>query len=200
MPNHPAVKRAGCLGLVLAILLLVALFELLTGPRDLDAYPPRETSPYLLPWPAGVTYLCVQGNNAVVSHRDADGEHAWDFAMPVGSDVLAARAGTVVRIVDEHDGRGADRPNNLVHVDHGDGTTGRYLHLQKGGARVEVGDTVRQGQRLALSGNVGRSLLPHLHFEVRRGEATIPVSFRDVTRDRGVPRMFARYTSGNRAP
>src|SRR5688500_7654894 len=112
--------------------------------------------------------------------------------MPEGSDVLAARAGKVVRVVNEHDGRGTDKPNNLVHVDHGDGTTGRYLHLQKGDARVKVGDAVVQGQRIALSGNVGRSLLPHLHFEVRRGESTIPVSFRDVPGDQGVPRMFKR--------
>lgn len=197
--SRRVVKRAGCLGLALALLLLIALFELFTGPRDLGTYPPRETSPYLLPWPAGETFLCIQGNNAVVSHRDRDGEHAWDFAMPVGSDVLAARAGKVVRVVDEHDGRGTDAPNNLVHVDHGDGTTGRYLHLKQGGALVKVGDAVQQGQRLALSGNVGRSLLPHLHFEVRRDGATIPVSFHDVTDDQGVPRMFKRYTSSNRA-
>lgn len=196
MPSR-RVQRAGCLAALIALLVLLGLYHLFTGPRDLDAYPPRETSPYRLPWPAGTTWLCVQGNNAVVSHRDQDGLHAWDFAMPVGSDVLAARAGRVVRVVDEHDGNGTDRPNNLVHIDHGDRTTGRYLHLQKGGARVKVGDVVRQGQLIAKSGNVGRSMLPHLHFEVRRGEATIPISFFDVTEDRGVPRMFHRYTSRN---
>lgn len=192
--------RPGCLGLLLLLALLALLYGLFTGPRDLDAYPPAEGSPYLLPWPAGVTRLCVQGNRGVVSHRQADGEVAWDFAMPVGSPVVAARGGRVVRVVDEHDGRGVDAPNNLIAIDHGDGTTGYYLHLEKGGALVKPGEVVRRGQLIARSGNVGRSLLPHLHFHVRdRGGATVPIAFADpdVRRDRGVPRMFRCYTSSN---
>lgn len=199
MKLHRA-ARPGCLGALLLLALLALLYGQLTGPRDLDAYPPAEGSPYLLPWPAGVTRLCVQGNRGVVSHREADGEVAWDFAMPVGSPVVAARGGRVVRVVVEHEGQGTDAPNNLVAVDHGDGTTGWYLHLEKGGALVKVGDEVRQGQPIARSGNVGRSLLPHLHFHVRdRGGATVPVAFADadVRRDRGVPRMMRRYTSAN---
>jgi murein DD-endopeptidase MepM/ murein hydrolase activator NlpD len=119
--------------------------------------------------------------------------------MPVGSDVCAARAGTVTRVVIHHDGHGLHMPNNLVAVDHGDGTTAWYLHLQKGGSLVKVGDYIAQGQKIAQSGHVGRSLAPHLHFQVtdsaRRG--TLPVSFSDVTYLRGIPRMLFFYTSGN---
>lgn len=191
--------RLGCLTGVLLALALIALYLFATGPRDLDAYPAPATSPYRLPWPAGVSRFCVQGNRAVVSHREPSREFAWDFVMPVGSDVLAARAGRVARVVVEHEGRGTDAPNNLIAVDHGDGTSGWYLHLEKDGALVAVGDVVAQGQRIGRSGNVGRSMLPHLHFEVRGPDgATLPVSFADVHEDRGVPRMLRSYTSGNR--
>jgi murein DD-endopeptidase MepM/ murein hydrolase activator NlpD len=145
-----------------------------------------------------VRRLCVQGNRGIVSHRD-DEEFAYDFAMPVGSEVRAARGGRVIRVEVSHDGNGTDLPNNLIGVDHGDGTVGWYLHLMKGGALVKVGDQVRQGQAIARSGNVGRCMLPHLHFHVRPagGGPTMPISFRDVEADRGVPRMFHMYTSGN---
>ena len=172
-----------------------------TGPVNTDLpsarYPPRATSPYLLPWPVGVTYLCAQGNRGVVSHKGA-GQYAYDFAMPVGSDVCAARAGVVTKIVVRHTGQGTSAPNNLIAIDHGDGTTGYYLHLKKGGSYVVVGETVHRGQRIAASGNVGRSLIPHLHFHVKgRAGKTIPITFRDVAIDLGIPRMFRHYTSGN---
>jgi len=196
---HPSGPRAalGCaaaaaLGLAVAAL----LYGLLTGPRGESHYPPRAESPYRLPWPKGVERLCVQGNRGVVSHRDR-GEFAYDFAMPVGSTVLAARGGRVVRVVDRHDGRGTQAPNNLVVIEHGDGTRGHYLHLEQGGAQVEVGQRVRQGQAIGRSGNVGRSLLPHLHFHVTGRAGTVPITFADVEADRGIPRMFKRYVSGN---
>jgi murein DD-endopeptidase MepM/ murein hydrolase activator NlpD len=187
--------------LVLAI--LAAAYAYFTGPQDLSRYPPAETSPYRLPWPAGTTWLCVQGNRGVVSHRRS-GEFAYDFKMPVGSDVCAARAGVVDSVDTSHDGHGLSAPNNHLRIDHEDGTFGRYLHLQKGGAFVHVGDRVRQGERIALSGHVGRSLLPHLHFEVahvtRGRHVTIPITFADLKNDLGIPRMGRSYTSGNTPP
>lgn len=186
----------------LAALLAVAfvLWYLFTGPQNLEWYPPRAESPYLLPWPAGTIYLCIQSNHAVVSHRGRT-EYAFDFVMPVGSEVCAARGGTVSRVVEHHDGNGPDRPNNLVAVDHGDGTVGYYLHLKRDGALVEPGDVVEQGEVIAHSGHVGRSAMPHLHFHVldKESRKTIPVSFRDVEQDLGIPRMFKSYRSGNGA-
>ena len=182
-------------GASVGVLGLVMAYAGCTGPRDLGLYPAAAGSPYRLPWAAGVTRLCVQGNRAVVSHRGRD-EFAYDFAMPVGSDVCAARGGVVERVEQSHDGRGSDRPNNLIRIRHDDGTLGWYLHIRKDGALVRVGETVAQGQRIALSGNVGRSLLPHLHFHVTdAGRRYLRVTFADVTGDQGIPRMFKRYTS-----
>jgi murein DD-endopeptidase MepM/ murein hydrolase activator NlpD len=176
----------------------VGLFVFQTGPADAATYPPAAESPYRLPWPAGQTRLCVQGNRAVVSHRDWE-EYAYDFVMPVGTVFCAARAGIVKWVEDEHVGNGPDAPGNEIVVLHEDGTSGVYLHLRRGGSLVRPGQRVSQGEPLGLSGNVGRSMLPHLHFHVEAHGRTIPITFHDVGRD-GVPRMFLRYTSGNGTP
>ncbi len=187
---------------LLVTLLCVAtiLYSFWTGPRDIERYPDAANSDYYLPWPAGLTWRCIQGNRAVVSHRGFD-EFAYDFAMPVGSDVCAARSGVVIAAIDSHDGSGRSAPNNYIQIRHADGTRASYLHLKRGGAAVRKGDRVERGQRIAASGNVGRSMMPHLHFHVTDAEHNyIPVTFRDVPSDRGIPRMFKTYTSGNGSP
>lgn len=177
---------------------LVGAYVFATGPNNLAQYPDAETSPYRLPWPAEITCRCIQSNRGIVSHRGGD-RFAYDFYMPVGSDICAARAGVVVRVVDHHDGNGYQWPNNLVVIEHEDKTLACYAHIMKGGSRVAVGDMVQQGRIIAASGNVGNSMMPHLHFHVYAPDrkSTIPVAFADCDRDAGVPRMFKRYTSGN---
>jgi murein DD-endopeptidase MepM/ murein hydrolase activator NlpD len=176
-----------------------AAYFYFTGPRDLARYPAAAESPYKLPWPAGISWFCVQSNRGIVSHRGFE-QFAFDFKMPEGSEVCAARAGLVTAVDVSHDGRGIAAPNNRIVIEHTDATRGVYLHLQKGGSLVAVGDRVAQGQRIGRSGNVGRSMTPHLHFHVSAPEKseTIPISFADVPTDAGIPRMFFRYTSGNR--
>jgi murein DD-endopeptidase MepM/ murein hydrolase activator NlpD len=176
-----------------AFLALGGLYGALTGPRDLETYPDPAESPYQLPYQSGVAWWCTQSNRGIVSHHGPGKQYAWDFSMPVGTKICAARGGTVVRVVAHHEKRGSRQPNNLVTIDHGDGTQASYLHLRRGGSLVEVGQVVAPGEIIAESGNVGRSLAPHLHFHVRQGAATIPISFRDVRRHRGVPRLGFRY-------
>jgi murein DD-endopeptidase MepM/ murein hydrolase activator NlpD len=64
---------------------------------------------------------------------------------------------------------------------------------------VKVGDVVKQGQAIALSGHVGNSLMPHLHFHVTDAarKSTLPITFSDLGKDVGIPRMFKSYRSGN---
>ena len=184
-----------------AVLLLCGGYFLFTGPRDLQKYPQAISSPYKLPWPKDVTWWCIQSNRGIVSHRGYE-EFAFDFKMPVGSDVCAARAGRVLTVNVRHDGNGLNAPNNRIVIEHPDGTRGVYLHLQKDGSLVKAGEAVRQGQKIARSGNVGRSMTPHLHFHVTSAESngTLPISFSDVGMHAGIPRMLYRYTSGNLVP
>src|SRR4051794_27433105 len=88
--------------------------------------------------------------------------------------------------------------SQAVLVGHGGGTFAHYVHLRLGGSYVTPGQHVEQGERVAASGNVGLSMLPHLHFDVTDAHGTLlPVTFADVHSDAGIPRMFKRYLSGN---
>ncbi|MDE6620091.1 MAG: M23 family metallopeptidase [Lachnospiraceae bacterium] len=91
-----------------------------------------------------------------------------DWATPIGTSVVASNAGTVV-----HAGW-ASGYGYAVYINHSDGRQTRYGHLSK--VLVKVGQTVSQGERIALSGNTGRSTGPHLHFEIRiNGSAVNPL-------------------------
>ncbi len=88
-----------------------------------------------------------------------------DFATPTGTPVLAAGQGTVVKS-EYHRAAG-----NYVVVRHGREYMTRYLHLDR--LLVSVGDTVRMGQRVGLSGNTGMSTGPHLHYELIRNNRPV---------------------------
>jgi hypothetical protein len=187
------VRRIAVAVVLVSLGAALVLYLILTGPADISHYPAAASSPYRLPWSTNLTRLCIQSNRGIVSHR-GDEQYAYDFAMPVGSVFCAARGGTVVEVEDAHDGNGMHSPNNFICVLHGDDTVGYYAHLRQGGSLVQLGQDVKRGEPLGLSGNVGHSMLPHLHFHVEYENHTIPVSFADVPCD-GVPRMFRRYTS-----
>lgn len=167
---------------------------LFTGPEDLSKYPAQRSSPYRLPWKAGISRFVAQGNRSFTSHR---GYHmyAWDFVMPIGTEVLAAREGKVVEVEDSYDGIGINA--NFITIEHTDGERSVYVHVKHGAALVKVGDVVSQGHPIALSGMVGQAPGPHLHFYVVNKERTssIPISFREVPG--GVPFAGHFYTSEN---
>jgi hypothetical protein len=76
-----------------------------TGPNNLSLYPLQNGSPYKLPWKVGVTRFVAQGNRSFTSHRDLH-KFAWDFVMPNGTQVLAARDGVVTEAIDSCEGIG----------------------------------------------------------------------------------------------
>jgi murein DD-endopeptidase MepM/ murein hydrolase activator NlpD len=88
-----------------------------------------------------------------------------DWATPVGTSVVASSSGTVTRA-----GWGSGY-GYCVYIRHPDGRETRYGHLSK--VLVSVGQTVSQGQRIALSGNTGVSTGPHLHFEILVGGSQV---------------------------
>jgi murein DD-endopeptidase MepM/ murein hydrolase activator NlpD len=85
-----------------------------------------------------------------------------NLAVPEGTSVKAAEAGTVIYAGNELEGYG-----NLVLVRHADGWVTAYAHNQD--LLVKRGDEVRRGQTIAHAGMTGSVSAPQVHFELRKG-------------------------------
>ncbi|MCD7761194.1 MAG: peptidoglycan DD-metalloendopeptidase family protein [Clostridiales bacterium] len=83
-----------------------------------------------------------------------------DIAASYGSDIVAAKAGTVIYAQCNSGGYGY-----LVKIDHGDGSVTYYAHNSS--LCVSVGDEVEQGDVIAKAGSTGNSTGTHCHFEIR---------------------------------
>lgn len=91
-----------------------------------------------------------------------------DFAMPTGTPILSTGDGVVTRVMNH------PYAGKYVEVQHGSQYLTRYLHLHR--ILVKRGQTVKRGDRIALSGNSGLSTGPHLHFELHvRGRPVNPI-------------------------
>lgn len=84
-----------------------------------------------------------------------------DWSCSIGTAVRASCGGTVVSA------GWVNGYGNCVMLRHSDGKQTRYAHLSK--ILVSSGQSVRQGEKIALSGNTGNSTGPHLHFEILVG-------------------------------
>jgi murein DD-endopeptidase MepM/ murein hydrolase activator NlpD len=165
------------------------------GPSSSDVctgFADWNTSPYVLPYPVGLAYVVHQGNCSGFGHSGF-WKYGYDFAMPIGTLVTAARAGRVLYSEGGAEDGDATR-TNLVTVGHDDGTVAVYSHLTHGGALVAVGEEVAAGDPVGRSGNTGNTGgFPHLHYSLHPcarlpglpgGDETscptIPVTFRNT--------------------
>ena len=116
-------------------------------------------------------------------------KYAIDFPLKGGTTVLAATSGIVVDIkVASKKGGASKKYRNMKYLNymtlkHRNGEYSQYGHLKHNGALVKLGERVRRGQKIALSGNTGYTTEPHLHFHVSRyvrkrpGWETIKIRF-----------------------
>lgn len=121
---------------------------------------------YDLPFEKGKSFNVYQGYNGVFSHQN---ENSLDFVMPEGTEIIAARDGKVIETIQSNN-KGCptvDCANlaNYISILHSDGTIAQYFHLKENGVKVKVGDDVRKGDLIGLSGNTGWTNGPHLHFQ-----------------------------------
>lgn len=160
-----------------------------SGELWLDALPgdpsarPRDVE-YLLPLRQEALRI-DQGYGGSFSHADPENRYAVDFAAAIGTPVQAARSGVVMQVESDFDKAGLKLEKyggraNLIRILHEDGSMAVYAHLKTEGVLVRVGQHVRAGQQIGLSGNTGFTTGPHLHFvvQVNRGMRLESLPFR----------------------
>ena len=158
-------------------------YEYVAGSPEAGHTPDR---PYRTPFALAQSFAVTQAYPTAATHKTVDSAHAVDFALPVGTDIFAARDGIVFAVESSNYRGGLDTSRhgaqaNVVQVLHDDGTYAVYAHLNRASIRVRPGDRVRRGEFIAESGNTGFSTGPHLHFVVLRNAGmrleSIPVVF-----------------------
>jgi murein DD-endopeptidase MepM/ murein hydrolase activator NlpD len=178
------------------------------GEQPLFPAPPG----YLLPWAGGELHDVTQGEETTFTHN-GPAAYAFDFNLNYET-VVAARSGKVVMVRQDSNSGGCSpayqNAANYVVIDHGDGTSALYLHLAQNSVTVGPGETVAQGDPIALSGETGVTCSeqdggpgPHLHFQVEETvdnkyfTQSLPVAFDDIADGDGVPRDGRTYVSAN---
>ncbi len=95
-----------------------------------------------------------------------------DFGLRSGTPIIAPADGVVTRVAYQRNGAG-----KYIKIKHGSRYETVYMHLSR--QLVRTGQRVRKGQRIAYSGNTGRSTGPHLHYEFHiNGQAVNPMRVR----------------------
>ena len=139
------------------------------------------TAHYQIPFNPSLQFPVSQGFNGPFSHRDPQNQYAVDIGMPEGTPVRAARDGVVMTVDNDFYGNGldmaqyGDRANN-IRIVHADGAMSVYAHLAFESVRIQVGQHVKAGQEIALSGDTGFTSGPHLHFCVQMNQRHALVS------------------------
>lgn len=114
-------------------------------------------------WPLPISGYLTRGT---LGEGPYNGPHPGiDVAVPEGTEIRAAGAGSVVEVGE------SEEYGKFLRLSHADGYETLYAHASR--ILVAKGRLVDAGTAIALSGNTGRSTAPHLHFEVRREGATI---------------------------
>ena len=84
-----------------------------------------------------------------------------DFSAKTGTPIYSTGDGKVIRVRKSKKGYG-----NHVKIDHGYGYTTLYAHMSK--YIVRKGQKVKRGEIIGYVGNTGKSVAPHLHYEVHK--------------------------------
>ena len=94
-----------------------------------------------------------------------------DFSAPTGTPIYAPSDGKVIRVDSRSAGYGKH-----IRIEHGFGYVTLYAHLSE--YNVRRGQRVKRGDVIGFVGNTGRSVAPHLHYEIRKdGKHLNPINF-----------------------
>ena len=141
-----------------------------------------------LPFCKGKSYKIIQGYNGQYSHYTNYSRYAIDFGLNTNDTICAADDGIVVGVIKDYkiggDNKKLEEFANYITLYHPhSGLYTQYAHLKYDGSFVKVGDTVHQGQAIALAGMTGFTSIAHLHFNVlvpcppKDGFKSVPIEF-----------------------
>lgn len=150
-----------------------------------------ETGKSVLPafrrWPTTTSYRISSNFNPRRKHPVTgriSPHNGTDLATPIGTPIVSTGDGIVYR-TGNHPFAG-----KYVDIDHGNAYKTRYLHLHK--ILVKKGQKVERGQRIALSGNTGRSTGAHLHFELHINGRPVNPMTADIPTAADLPGALAK--------
>ena len=123
--------------------------------------PPKKGAAGRFLWPARGKIIAGFGKRPDGSHNEG-----INVAVPQGTDIRAAEAGTVAYAGDELKGYG-----NLVLIRHANGWVSAYAHADQ--ILVRSNDEVRRGQVIAKAGKTGAVDRPQLYFELHQGSRPV---------------------------
>jgi murein DD-endopeptidase MepM/ murein hydrolase activator NlpD len=112
-------------------------------------------------WPVKGKVISEFGKRADGTHNDG-----INVAVPAGTDIQAAEAGTVAYAGSELKGYG-----NLILLRHDNGWVSAYAHSET--VLVKRGDAIKRGQVIAKAGKTGTVDQPQVHFELRQGSKPV---------------------------
>ena len=108
--------------------------------------------------------------------KDRPTHEGMDFKTPIGTPIVAPRAGRVTRTNWNHAANG-----NCVEVQFSDGAVAKFLHLNENS--VKDGQSVTAGTEIGKTGNTGRSTGPHLHYQLEKGGRVVdPIAYHGTLR------------------
>lgn len=126
------------------------------------------------PFPIGKKYKIIQGYNGKLSHNNIYSQYAIDFNLKVGDTITSADKGYVVGVIEDYSKYGTskewlenDKSNYITIYHPHSGLFTQYVHLDHKGALVNLGDFVKKGEPIGISGMTGFTTSPHLHFNVK---------------------------------
>ena len=131
----------------------------------------KDSSGFLYPLPARVAITDSYGYRThPVTGKKTTWHNGVDLAAGAGTAIYATKSGTVTTALR------SDIWGNYVVINHGDGFSSLYAHMQ--GLIVKAGDYVKQGQTIGYVGSTGLSTGPHLHFTIYYNGADVnPMSY-----------------------
>jgi len=119
-------------------------------------------SGYTYPLPGGYTHVTSEFGWRTCPYHGREVHRGTDISAPGGTSVYAVQGGVVAVSAYAPSSYG-----EYVVINHGNGLTTLYAHMQRGSRKVSVGDVVSQGQTIGLVGSTGSATGNHLHIEFK---------------------------------